>query len=179
VLAIHVALHWHWLVVGLSKRFGAEPWAERRPRLAGLAVLAAAAGPLATIAVAAHLSVRPLEQPLHPPESEEAPAGAPVRAAGAAPGPLVADAAAADRAAAVLAAKCASCHGSREPAAGIRADIPAALLTEQNGVRWVAIGKPDESRLLKVVGPTSPTPRHRLTGEEVEELRARISSLRR
>ena len=42
VLAIHVALHWRWLVVGLSKRLGVAPWAERRPRLAGLGVLAAA-----------------------------------------------------------------------------------------------------------------------------------------
>ena len=179
VLAIHVALHWRWLVVGLSKRFGLGPWAERRPRLAGLAVLAAAAAPLTTVAVAAHLSVRPLEQPLHSLESEEAPAGAPKSATGSAPGPLVASAAAADRAAALLAAKCASCHGSREAAAGIRADSLGALLAEQNGVRWVTIGKPDESPLLKVVGPTSPTPKHRLTEQEVERLRAWISSLRR
>ena len=71
------------------------------------------------------------------------------------------------------------CHGEREPAAGVRADTPTALLAEQNGVQWVALGKPDESRLLEVVGPTSPSARHRLPQDEVAELRAWISSLGR
>jgi hypothetical protein len=29
VLAIHVALHWRWLVVGLSRRLGVAPWAVK------------------------------------------------------------------------------------------------------------------------------------------------------
>jgi mono/diheme cytochrome c family protein len=66
VLAVHVALHWRWLVTGLSKRFGVAAWAQRSPRLAGLAVLAAAALPLTTLAIAAHVSVRAMDSPLHP-----------------------------------------------------------------------------------------------------------------
>jgi mono/diheme cytochrome c family protein len=66
VLAVHVALHWRWLVTGLSKRFGVAAWAQRSPRLAGLAVLAAAALPLTTLAIAAHVSVHLMELPLHP-----------------------------------------------------------------------------------------------------------------
>jgi mono/diheme cytochrome c family protein len=178
VLAIHVALHWRWLVRGLNRRFGLEPWAERWPRAAGLAVLATAAAPLTTIAVAAHLSVQPLERPLHALEGEAASVGAAAPATGPVPVPGVAAAAASDRAAALLAAKCASCHGSHGAAGGVRADMPAALLAEQNGERWITIGKPGESRLLEVVGPTSPTPKHRLTEEEVEILRAWIASTR-
>ena len=66
VLAVHVALHWRWLVTGLSKRVGLAAWAQRSPRLAGLAVLAAAALPLTTLAIAAHVSVQLMDVPLHP-----------------------------------------------------------------------------------------------------------------
>lgn len=176
VLAIHVALHWRWLVTGLSRRFSVAPWAERWPRLAGLVVLAAAAVPLTTLAVAAHLSVRPLEQPLHPLESEVARGEAPVAATPEAAGPSVAGGAAADRAATILASRCGPCHGALAPAGDVRADTPTALFGVQHGVRWVTPGHPNESRLFEVVGPRSPTPRHRLAEEEIEILRTWISS---
>jgi mono/diheme cytochrome c family protein len=179
VLALHVALHWRWLVIGLSKRFGQASWAEQRPWLAGLAVLSVAAVPLTTVAVASHLAVRPLEQPLHRQEDEATGVAPRASATDSPSGSRATVASAADRAATLLAAKCASCHGARDAAAGIRADTPSALLTEQNGVQWVATGKPDESRLLRVVGPTSATPRHRLSKEEDEVLRTWISSFRR
>src|SRR5512145_1059561 len=54
-LAVHVALHWRWLVTGLSKRFGVAAWADRSPRVAGLAVLAAAALPLTGLVLAARV----------------------------------------------------------------------------------------------------------------------------
>ena len=31
VLAVHVALHWRWLVMGLSRRLGVAAWAARSP----------------------------------------------------------------------------------------------------------------------------------------------------
>lgn len=114
--------------------------------------------------------MRPLEHPLHPLENEAARAAAPMAAIPEAAEPPV------DRAAAILAARCASCHGAQAPAGGVRADTPAALLGVQHGVRWVTPGHLDESRLFEVVGSTSPTPRHRLTEAEVEILRAWISS---
>jgi hypothetical protein len=66
VLAVHVALHWRWLVTGLTRRFGLEAWAARSPRLATLSVLSTAGLPLTILALAAHVSVRPMETPLHP-----------------------------------------------------------------------------------------------------------------
>lgn len=177
VLAVHVALHWRWLVTGLSKRFGVAGWAERSPRLAGLAVLAVAALPLGTLAMAAHVSVRPMDTPLHPLADEPRARAAPVTSAGA----IATRDAVAARAAAILAGRCASCHGGREPTAGVRADTPPALLAEQQGVRWIAPGKPDESRLFEIVGVQSAAPgnapKHRLTQSELDALRAWIASL--
>jgi mono/diheme cytochrome c family protein len=175
ILALHVALHWRWLVTGLSKRVGVAGWAERSPRLAGLAVLAVAALPLTTLAMAAHVSVRPMDTPLHPLADE--PRARTVTSAGAT---ATRDELAA-RAAAILANRCASCHAGREPAAGARADTPAALLAEQHGVRWIAPGKPDASRLFEIVGVQSAAPgsapKHRLTQSEMDALRAWIASL--
>jgi mono/diheme cytochrome c family protein len=212
VLAVHVGLHWRWLVTGLSKRFGVAAWAARSPRLAGLAVLAAAALPLTTLAIAAHVSVQPMDVPLHPlveePRAGADPATPGTAAERAAPsssvptqsttsptGPasgtsaptISPDASAAARdaviawAAGVLAARCAACHGPHEPAAGIRADTPGALLEEQGGTRWVRPGRPDESRLFEVVGVLSAAgrlaPKHRLSQSEMDALHAWITSL--
>lgn len=176
VLAVHVALHWRWLVTGLSKRFGAEAWAQRSPRRAGFAVLAAAALPLTTLAVAAHLSVRPMDSPLHP-LADDATTGT---AALESPGPRASRARLDGRVAGVLAERCAPCHGAGAPAAGVRADTPEALLQAQRGVQWVAPGRPDESRLFKVVGGQSAAHlagKHRLPQSEVDALRAWIASL--
>jgi mono/diheme cytochrome c family protein len=166
VLAVHVALHWRWLVTGLCRRFRAAAWAERSPRLAGLAVLAAAALPLTVLALAAHLSVRPLEAPLHALADRPAAAGPDALA-----GPV----------ATLLAGRCAPCHGAREPAGGVRADSPGALRAEQNGVRWIEAGRPDGSRLLQVVGVPAADrdipAQHRVTAAELEVLRAWIASL--
>jgi mono/diheme cytochrome c family protein len=173
VLAAHVALHWRWLVTGLSKRFGLTAWAERSPRVAGLAVLAAAALPLATLAVAAHVSVRPMDTPLHSLADEPRARAAPTTGPGAAGSPDTA----AGRVAVLLAERCTACHGAHEPAAGVRADTPGALRAEQNGVRWVLDGRPDESRLFAVVGVQSATPKHRLTQIEIDAVRAWIAAL--
>jgi mono/diheme cytochrome c family protein len=167
MLAVHVALHWRWLLTGLSHRLGMGMLAERSPRLAGSVLVAAAAAPLAALAVAAHLSVHAMDRPLHPLEEG--------RRAGEA-GALAA------RAAAVLAERCASCHGERAPAAGVRADTPEALRRAPGGMRWVVPGRPDESRLLEVVAassaPREVPPRHRLDSGDLEVLRAWIGSLR-
>jgi mono/diheme cytochrome c family protein len=193
VLAVHVALHWRWLVMGLSKRFGVATWAARSPRLAGLTVLTAAALPLTTLVLAAHVSVRTMDPPLHPLEDDPRTRAAPTTpgtvAERAAPssgasapmaGPGARDAVTA-RAAAVLAARCAACHGTHEPAAGLRADTPGALGEAQGGIRWVTPGRPDESRLFEVVGVRSAAgriaPKHRLSESEMEALRAWITSL--
>jgi len=213
VLAVHVALHWRWLVMGLSKRFGLTAWAAQSPRLAGLTVLAAAALPLSTLAIAAHLSVRPLDHPLHPLMDEPRAGGAASATAGTAaekampslpvpaqgtippsglapgastpitsPGAGTADRdAVVARAAAVLAARCASCHGAHEPAAGVRADTLGALREVQNGIRWVTAGRPDTSRLFEVVDMQSASgriaPKHRLSQSEADALRVWIASL--
>ena len=178
VLTVHVALHWRWLVTGLWKRLGAAPWAQQRPRVAGLVLLAAAAAPLTVIAVAAHESVRPLDRPLHSLEGDWTRSAGVIRISPDAAGSHAGVAAAAehDRAAAVLAARCASCHDAVKPAGGVRADTPAALLAEQGRVPWVAVGRPNESRLFEVVGPSASSPKHRITEEDVEALRAWVSS---
>lgn len=177
VLAVHVALHWRWLVAGLTRRFGLEAWAARSPRLATLSVLATAGLPLTTLALAAHVSVRPMETPLHPlADGGGAPDATPERR-DAAPDPT------SSRAAAVLRERCAACHGARDPAAGVRADTPAALEQVQTGVRWIVPGDPGRSRLFEVVGVPSTTraiaPRHRLSEAESDALRAWVASLDR
>jgi mono/diheme cytochrome c family protein len=191
VLAVHVALHWRWLLTGLSRRFGIGAWAERSPHLAGVVLLAVAAAPLTALAIAAQVSVRTLDRPLHPledgsrgvapaPRSRSAPRpDAPPRSLG--PGADTGDATTA-RAATVLAERCAPCHGAREPAAGVRADTPEALRRASAGTQWVVPGRPDESRLFEVVATpslTRPVPsRHRLSANEVDALRAWIASLK-
>lgn len=212
VLAVHVALHWRWLVMGLSRRFGVSAWVQRSPRLVGLAVMAAAALPLTVLAIAAHVSVQPMKLPLHPlmdepravavpalPETADESTAKPssVSTPGTTPptGPASgtsvplttpgASTATRDavitRAAEILSARCATCHGAHEPAAGIQADTPDALRKEQDGVRWIIPGKPDESRLFEVVGVLSTArrmaPKHRLGQSELDALRAWITSL--
>jgi hypothetical protein len=203
VLAVHVALHWRWLVMGLSRRFGVAAWAARSPRLAGLMVLTAAALPLTVLALAAHVSLRPMDFPLHPladnPRGGAAPATPGTAAEQAAPSPsgptpdttlpagtgagisvATRDAVNA-QAAGVLAERCATCHGAHEPAAGLRADTPDALREAQGGVSWVMPGRPDESRLFEVVSVRSAVgriaPKHRLSQSEMDVLRTWITSL--
>ena len=174
-LAVHVALHWRWLVTGLSKRCGVAGWADRSPRLAGLVVLGVAALPLAILATAAQVSVRSMDMPLHPLADEPRGGAADVASAGATREAVAA------RAAAIVAERCVSCHGGRDPAAGVRTDTLEALQVEQHGIRWIAAGRPDESRLLEIVGVQSSArgiaPRHRLTQSEMDALRAWIASL--
>ena len=174
VLTVHVALHWRWLVTGLSRRLGLEAWAGRRPGLAGLALVLAAAVPLVVFAAAAHVSVRPLDTPLHSPADDAGRAAA-------RGGPDVGTPTAS--AAAVLAARCAACHSARALAGGIRADTPAALAAKQGDVAWIVPGDPDASRLFRVVGvhgAGSPVaPKHRVTQEEWQALRRWIASLPR
>jgi mono/diheme cytochrome c family protein len=175
VLAVHVALHWRWLVNGLSRRFGVQVWADRSPRLAGVAVLAAAVLPLTILAVAAQLSVRQMDIPLHPLVDDAAAATTPFERPDTGASRIPFD----DWIATFLLERCAECHGASRPAGGVRADIPAVLLQAQDGVRWVVPGRPDESRLLEVVG--APSPRigaHRLTRSEMDALREWIVSLR-
>jgi hypothetical protein len=203
VLAVHVALHWRWMVMGLSRRFGVTAWAARSPRLAGLTVLTAAALPLTALALAAHVSVRLLDAPLHALADDSAEEAAPTTPGttteSAAPSlsasapdttppagrELDPSAAARDavtaQVAGVLAARCAACHGAHAPAAGLRADTPSALREAPGGTQWVTPGRPDESRLFEVVGVPSAAgriaPKHRLTASEMEVLRAWITSL--
>jgi hypothetical protein len=193
VLAVHVALHWRWLVMGLSRRFGVAAWAARSPRLAGITVLAAAVLPLTALALAAHVSVRTLDPPLHPLVGDPRPGTPPTTPGtaaesstpalvepGAGPGVASRDALKA-QAADLLAARCAACHSAPTPAAGLRADTPDALREVQAGVRWVTPGRPDESRLFDVVGVRSTAgriaPKHRLSVSEMDVLRAWIASL--
>jgi mono/diheme cytochrome c family protein len=177
VLAVHVALHWRWLVTGLSRRFGLTAWAERSPRLAGLAVLSAAALPLASLALAAHLSVRRMDVALHP--LGEEPGGRTAPVTGLEPGGS--RDALTGRIAELLERRCARCHGGRGAAGGVRADTPEALRAEQNSVRWIAPGNPDGSRLFEVVGVEAAAQgakaEHRLTQGEMDALRAWIASL--
>jgi mono/diheme cytochrome c family protein len=203
VLAVHVALHWRWLVMGLSRRFGMAAWAARSPRLAGLAVLATAALPLTALALAAHVSVGLLDAPLHLLADDPTAGAAPTtpgtaaeRVAPSPSGPTLdtthqaeresgISAAARDalnvQAAAVLAARCAACHGAHEPAAGLRADTPSALREVPGDIQWVAPGRPNESRLFEVVGLWSAAgriaPKHRLSESEMGVLRGWITSL--
>ena len=167
VLALHVALHWRWLVLGLARRVGLASWAERRPRSAGLAIVGVAAAPLVAVTLAAQLSVRPLETPLHALDDRIA------------AGDAIARGGTDDRAAAVLRARCAGCHGANHPAGGVRADTPAALLTEQRGIRWVVQGHPEQSRLLAVVGATdagrATSTYHRIPDAELTTLRTWIA----
>lgn len=172
-LAVHVALHWRWLVTGLSKRFGVAAWADRSPRVAGLAVLAAAALPLTGLVLAARVSVRPMETPLHSLAGEPRAGAAPIPS----PGAAASSDTAAGRVAVLLVERCAACHGPHEPAAGVRADTPGTLRAEQNGVRWILDGRPDESRLFSVVGVQAPTAKHRLTQVEIDAVRAWIGAL--
>jgi hypothetical protein len=149
--------------------------------------------PLTALVLAAHVSVRTVEPPLHPladdPRLRTAPttlgtaAERPTPALvepGAGPGVAVRDAIKA-RAADVLAARCAACHGAPTPAAGLRADTPDALREVQAGVQWVAPGRPDESRLFDVVGMRSAAgriaPQHSLSVSEMDVLQAWIASL--
>jgi mono/diheme cytochrome c family protein len=203
VLAVHVALHWRWLVMGLSRRFGVAAWAARSPRLAGLTVLTAAALPLTALALAAHVSVRPMDAPLHPLADDPTVGAAPptpgTAAERAAPSPsgptpdttpeddpesgtsLAARDAVTAQVAGMLAGRCAACHGAHEPAAGLRADTPGALREAQGDIQWVTPGRPGESRLFEVVGVRSAAgriaPKHRLSEREMEVLRAWITSL--
>jgi mono/diheme cytochrome c family protein len=139
------------------------------------------------------VSVRTLGPPLHPLVDDPRPGTPPTPLGTAAESPTPAlvepgagpavtsrDAIKA-RAADVLAARCAACHGAPTPAAGLRADTPDALREVQAGVRWVTPGRPDESRLFDVVGVRSAAgriaPKHCLSASEMDVLRAWITSL--
>jgi hypothetical protein len=63
VLAGHVALHWRWLVMGLSRRFGVAAWATRLGRIGYDAVAGALVGGMQALAMRPDLT-RSLNIPL-------------------------------------------------------------------------------------------------------------------
>lgn len=52
----------------------------------------------------------------------------------------------------ILVARCFECHGDKKQEAGLRLDSRAALLKESDSGPVVVAGKPDESRLIEVIG---------------------------
>lgn len=163
LLALHLALHWRWLVAQLCARRGLHDWRERHPHLASAAAGAILLLPLIGFALAARFGVRPLPQ---------RPASEPIT--------VVAAFAERDRLVGLLLERCAGCHGEARAAAGVRADTPEILLAEQEGVRWVVLGDLEGSRLFEVLlGEDDPRPglrAHRLAADELALLRHWIGS---
>lgn len=168
-VTLHIALHWRWLVTNLCKRAGVGQWAARHERLAGAGVVVVLVVPLGAFTFAAARQARELPRPLHPP------AGAPGQSNGGGWGESVKLAAAA-----VLASRCADCHGQTRAAAGVRASSPEELTAPQGGIEWIAAGDPDASRLFEVIGPNGAAhaaPVHQLEVGELAVLREWIRAM--
>lgn len=168
-VTVHIALHWRWLVTNLCKRAGLGAWAAQHARLAGAGAVLVLVVPLGAFTLAAARQARELPRPRHP-------------AAGA-PGPTTGDGwneTVKLAAAAILASRCADCHGQTRAAAGVRASSPEELAASQGGVEWITAGDPDASRLFEVIGPQgakNAAPVHQLEVGELAVLREWIRKL--
>jgi len=73
----------------------------------------------------------------------------------------------------VLVARCLECHGEKKQEGGLRLDSRAALLTGNDSGPAITAGKPEESRLVEVIGYNDPIkmpPKQKLADEEIAAL---------
>jgi len=157
VLAIHVVLHWEWIVSMVGRRFVSEHATGRsRPARAGFITATILIAVVGSFAVATHLGVRERETPLHP---LKVPATAVASAAiKSEPSPSATTPVVEPRrveylrdVVPIFQASCITCHGPRKQLAGFRADRQEDFFSPRNGRPLVVPGDPDASRLLNIV----------------------------
>lgn len=167
VLAIHLVLHWDWLVTMIRRRFA---WMQNdgasSGRRAGLITVAAMILLAALFALAAHRSVRERAVPLHPldePSSDGA--------AATAKEPRVGEVDFWEDIMPVFEASCIKCHGPIRQASGFRADQRGDFFLPRDGAALVVPGDVAASRLLKIVSGQEPAMQaaaaHRLPPEDI------------
>lgn len=157
VLAIHVVLHWEWIISMIGRRFVREhATGKRQPARAGSIALTIFIVVFGSFAVATHLGVRERKTPLHP-LNEPAVA---VSGHGRKPEPSPAKTTPATEprrvdflreVAPIFQTSCITCHGPRKQVSGFRADRPEDFFSPRNGRPLVMPGDPDASRLLAIV----------------------------
>lgn len=186
VLAIHVVLHWEWIVSMVGRRFASEHATGRsRPARAGFIALTTFIVVFGSFAVATHLGVRERKTPLHPlNEPAVAVAG---HARKPEPSPAKTTPVTEPRSVdfqrevvPIFQTSCSTCHGTRKQLAGFRADRPADFFSPRNGKPLVVPGDPDASRLLAIVSGKMKDMKsagaHLLSPGEIATLRAWIET---
>ena len=167
VLAIHLVLHWDWVVTMIRRRFASiQSGGARSGRRAGLMTVAAIFLLAALFARAAHRSVRERAVPLHPldePSSDGA--------AATAEEPRVSEVDFWRDIMPVFEESCIKCHGPTRQASGFRADQRGEFFLPRDGAALVVPGDVAASRLLKIVSGQLPAMQaaavHRLPPEEI------------
>ena len=73
----------------------------------------------------------------------------------------------------ILVARCLECHGEKKQEGGLRLDSRAALLKEGDAGPAIVVGKPEESRLVEVIGygdAIKMPPKEKLSDQEIATL---------
>lgn len=157
VLAIHVVLHWEWIISMIGRRFVREhATGKSQPARAGFIATAILIVVFGSFAVATHLGVRERKTPLHPlNEPAVAMSG---HARKPEPSPAITTPVTEPRSvdflrevAPIFRTSCITCHGPRKQLSGFRADRPEHFFSPRNGRPLVIPGDPDASRLLAIV----------------------------
>ena len=146
VLAIHVVLHWAWIVSMIRCRFVSKHTAEQsQPSHAGLITASLVLVVAGSFAAATHLGVRERGIPLHPLVEPAHDATTPSSTVGSHGVKFLSEVAP------LFQASCVTCHGPRKQTAGFRADRREDFFAARNGGPLVVPGDPDASRLLDIV----------------------------
>jgi hypothetical protein len=167
-LALHVVLHWTWLVTVVRRRLGLSNPTTRQVAATGATALAVVAGALALVAWSSSAGVREIAQPAElgvcSSEGPAAPAPSQIEFWG--------------EVYPVLEASCTSCHGPVRERGGFRVDRREDYF---GGAQPLVVpGKAADSALIAIVtGERAGLPlpdRHRLPPDKVALLRAWIDA---
>lgn len=175
VIAIHLALHWKWVVTVIGKRLRLVT--KPRPSMArsAMIVVSTFVFVFGCFALAVNYGVKEMAVPLHSLAPNTASALDETRRPNIQAVKITGREVTWDDVYHVLMQRCVSCHGPQRQLGGFRADQAAAYRGGSNQPPLVVPGKSAESRLIAIVsGTSSDVPAlecHRLPDKEIALLR--------
>jgi len=174
VLAIHLVLHWDWIVTMIRHRFTCFQGGATGGRHAGLVTLAVLTTLAGLFALATHLGVRERDVPLHPLNEPPDPA------AFSTAHPRKRKVDFWKEIMPVFQASCLKCHGPTRQTSGFRADQREDFFSSRNGAPLVVPGDAAASRLLDIISGRQPGMKaaaaHQLAPVEIQLLKTWIES---
>lgn len=180
VIAVHLVLHWKWIVTVIGKRLHLVTTPKPSMIRSGMIAGGAFAVAFGLFAFSVHWGVREMTEPLHDLNIPDAKAPSEISRPALRSTETQSQPTHWEHAYAVLKTRCFSCHGKKQQLGGFRADERANYFDGNGNPPLVVPGNSTESLLIEIVSGGRPQMRmldsHRLPETELQLLRIWIDA---